>query len=190
MFLADFKNVKSELRNELFLKYCMSFYGTQILPIFDNTFDDICKAWRVVVRRVWRIHPQTRCKMLPYIAGVMDPLMWFHRRCIRFINSALTSRNDTVKYISTMGTYGIYSIMGNNFRFLNEKYDMNDSSVNGKWKEMYDEYVFRVCDQVKELIKMRDDHCNNILTRDECKDMIDFLCLEESLESPIEADTI
>ena len=36
MFLADFKHVNSQVRNNLFQKYCTSFYGTQILPLFDS----------------------------------------------------------------------------------------------------------------------------------------------------------
>ncbi len=36
MFLADFKYVNSHIRNVLFQRYCTNFYGTQIVPLFDN----------------------------------------------------------------------------------------------------------------------------------------------------------
>ena len=51
-FLADFKNSTSHMRNYLFFKYCTSFYGSLFLPIYDNTMDDIYKAWQMAVRIV------------------------------------------------------------------------------------------------------------------------------------------
>ncbi len=38
---------------------------------------------------------------------------------------ALNSSSQNVKWISNMGRFGTYSIMGGNIRLLIEKYDMN-----------------------------------------------------------------
>ena len=97
MFLADFKHVNSQVRNNLFQKYCTSFYGTQILPLFDVNIQSLYTAWRIAIRRVWRIPWTTHNNMLAHIAGVMDPEYWFAKRCIRFIKMAYTSNNNTVR---------------------------------------------------------------------------------------------
>ena len=76
-FLADFKNTSSFMRNQLFHKYCTSFYGSAFLPIYDNTMDNVCTAWRVAVRKIWRVPWATYCDLLPHFAGVMPPELLF-----------------------------------------------------------------------------------------------------------------
>ncbi len=91
MFLADFKYVNSHIGNVLFQRYCTSFYGTQIVPLFDKCINELYKAWHISIRRVWHIPWQTHCNMLPLIAGVMDPEFWFAKRSINFLNMVLNS---------------------------------------------------------------------------------------------------
>ncbi len=95
MFLADFKYVNSHIRNVLFQKYCTSFYGTQMAPLFDKCINHLYKAWYITICRVW-------CNMLTLIAGVTDPEFWFAKRSINFHNIALNSSSQNVKLISNM----------------------------------------------------------------------------------------
>ncbi len=62
------------------------------------------------------------------------------------------------KWISNMGRFGTYSIMGGNIRLLIEKYDMNVNNVVKAWNERTskNEELVRVCEQVKEVVEMRD----------------------------------
>ena len=178
MFLADFKHVNSQVRNNLFQKYCTSFYGTQILPLFDVNIQSLYTAWRIAIRRVWRIPWTTHNNMLAHIAGVMDPEYWFAKRCIRFIKMAYTSNNNTVRTISKMGQQSSYSIMGANYKYLRNMYDMSESKVHGKWKWVCDSSaeLISICIQVNELTSMRDRCLNGFLSRGECKEIIEFLC--------------
>ena len=64
IFLADFKNVSSDIRNYLFQCYCISFYGTNIMSVFDGSLESVCTAWRKAVRRIWRIPWRTHNNML------------------------------------------------------------------------------------------------------------------------------
>ena len=61
MFLADFKSASSYMRNYLFSKYCTSFYGSNVLPLYDDSMENLCKSWRIAIRRVWRIPWRTHC---------------------------------------------------------------------------------------------------------------------------------
>ncbi len=72
MFLAGFKYVNSHIRNVLFQRYCTSFYGTQIVPLFDKCITELYKAWHIAIHR----------------AGVMDTEFWFAKRSINFLNMA------------------------------------------------------------------------------------------------------
>ena len=181
IFFADFKNCSSHIRNVLFQRYCTSFYGSQLLPHFDGNLNGLYTAWRVAIRRVWRLPWRTHSNMLPHIAGVMDPKLWFAKRCMKFINMACTSKNVTVNTIGNMGKYSSYSIMGANYKMLKEKYDMNESNVFKSWDNVCNsnEDTVRKCAQVVEVAQMRDSCTGGRgFTRGEYYDIINVLCTE------------
>ncbi len=57
-----------------------------------------------------------------------------------------------------MEPFRTYSIMGRNIRLLIEKCDMNVKNVAKAWNERIskNEELVRVCEQVKEVVGMRD----------------------------------
>ena len=179
-FLGDFNNTTSYMRNHLFFKYCSSFYGSQFLPIYNDTMNEVIRAWRVAVRKVWRVPWNTHCVLLPHLADVMPPELSFAKRAISFTRSLIESSNETVRTITGMGVYGKHSILGANARHLTYKYDMNCKLVKQVWKRQCIEQdeVTRVSHQLKELCYMRDTHNTNILSRDEIKSIITMLCTE------------
>ena len=178
-FFGDFKNASSCMRNELFNKYCMSFYGSQILPLFNTCMETVYTAWRVAMRKVWRLPWVTHCNILPHISGNMGIDLWFAKRCINFLNMAYNSDNNVVRMISRMSEYGNYSIMGGNRRFLQCHFGMDVKNVYKKWYELCDseENVIRTCVQIKELCEWRDScTVDSPLSVTECKDLIEYLC--------------
>ena len=176
--LGDFKNATSQMRNYLFFKFCNSFYGSQFLPIYNNAIDDLYRAWRVAVRRVWRIPWTTHCNILPHIARVMAPEFSFAKRAIAFSNSCLKSKNKTVKKISSMARYGKHSIFGHNIRHLSAKFNLDCKVVDNQWKALISEQsdLVRVSEQIKELCYMRDTHNTGVLSMSDTKCIIDMLC--------------
>ncbi len=58
---------------------------------------------------------------IPLISGVMDPEFWFAKTSINVLNMALNSSSQNVKWISNMGRFRTYSIMGGNIWLLIEK---------------------------------------------------------------------
>ena len=86
--------------------------------MYEPCFGEIYKAWRMSLRRVWRVPWRTHCNLLPHLAEVMAPELWFAKRAINFANLAITSKNKYVKTVSNMGLYGSYSTFGGNVRWL------------------------------------------------------------------------
>ncbi len=142
-------------------------------------------CWRIAIRRVWRIPWRTHNNMLAHIAGVMNPEYWFAKRCIKFVNMAINSSKATVKTISGMGMYDNHSIIAGNIRFLNRRYDMEIDNVVAQWQDECEtnNHVIRTCDQVLELVNMRDKCVGGILSRSECNDVIYYLCTQYNLTS-------
>ena len=178
--LGNFNNATSNLRNYLFFKYCNSFYGSQFLPLYDNTMDAVYVAWRNAVRRVWRVPPLTHCNILPHLTGVMPPELSFAKRAISFTQKLLTSKNKTVNMITGMGIYGTHSILGANVRHLKAKYNMNCKVVDQQWNTLCHGTgeLKRKCEQIKELCYMRDTYNTGILSRNEVLSIINLLCTE------------
>ena len=179
-FLGNFSKITSKMRNYLFFKYCSSFYGSQFLPIYNDSMNDVIRAWHVVVRRVWRVPWRTHCNFLPHLAGVMPPELSFAKRAIQFSNSVINSKNKVVNMITGMGRYGKHSILGANIRHLTAKYELKCKVIDSKWKSLCQgqNEIIRVCEQIKELCFMRDTHNTGILTRLDATSIIDQLCTE------------
>ncbi len=70
-----------------------------------------------------------------------------------------------VKWISNMGRFGIYSIMGGDIRLLIEKYCINVKKVVKAWNERTSksEELVRVSEQVKEVVGMRDRYIGSVI---------------------------
>ncbi len=109
MYFANFKYANSNIRNVFFHKYCTAFYGSQVLPMFNSCMEEIYIAWRVAIRRVWRVPWTTHCKLLPHLANSMDIELWFLRRCMWFIKMAINSSNIVVKTITNMDIWFTFS---------------------------------------------------------------------------------
>ncbi len=63
-------------------------------------------------------------------------------------------------------------------RLLIEKYDMNVTNVVKAWNERIskNEELVRVCEQLKEVVGMRDRYIGSGMSRSECDDILKILC--------------
>ncbi len=115
--------------------------------------------------------------MLPHFAGMIDPELWFAKRCIKFISMCMKSDNNTVKAISMMAVNGLYSVLGANYWVLCSKYGMNLNNIMKVWNERCanEEEIIRKCEQVRELCEMRDRCVTSILNKKESYAIIEFL---------------
>ncbi len=68
--------------------------------------------------------------------------------------------------------------MAGNIKVLMEKYDMNVKHVVKAWNERIskNEELVRVCQQVKEVVGMRDRYIGSGMSQSECDDILTFLC--------------
>ncbi len=124
------------------------------------------------MHRVWRVPWRTQNNMLPHLAGMIYPELWFVKRCIKFLSMCMKSDNDTVKTISMMDVNGLYSVLSDT------KYGMNLNNIMKVWNERCanEEEIIRKYEQVRELCEKRDRCLTSILNKEESYTIIEFLC--------------
>ena len=114
------------------------------------------------------------------MAGGMEPELWFAKRAINFANLAINSKNQYVRTVSNMGLYGSYSTFRGNVRWLNYKYNLDVKEINNEWNDACQNEVhiplIRQVVQIKELCEMRDRYDNELFTREEISQIIEYLC--------------
>ncbi len=47
------------------------------------------------MHRILRVPWKTHNNMFPHLAGMIDPELWFAKRCIKFINMCMKSDNNS-----------------------------------------------------------------------------------------------
>ena len=64
IFRADFGHISSQLKNELFQKYCCVFYGSPLWPLEGAMIQSLCVDWRKALRCVWSVNNRTHCDII------------------------------------------------------------------------------------------------------------------------------
>jgi hypothetical protein len=182
-FIGDFHCVTSEVKNSLFKQYCCSFYSFQNCAFYTKECERLFTAVRKAQRRMWGLPNICHRRYLPIITGMLSPDVMFHKRFLKFFVTGLRHKNDAVSHIFT-NSLNISSRMGNNFRYIIQKYklslyDVRTKSIGNLMSVFHrirpNEEDVRICSQIRELINMRDDLDESILNKREIQCIIDDL---------------
>ena len=196
-FNADLKNIRSDLKSDMLQKYCMSLYGILFCDLSNNSeVDIICKEWRKAMRKVWSLPWRTHGRYLSHIAECKPVIIQLYQRFVRFFTAGIKCKNSIVKSIFCQAQYS-QSRLGRNFRhillysgcidrsvLINRTMLFTNINTSQVCKLMYDNWRLkcdrddiRIAYQIKELIDMRDDQLDTLLTSSECQNMIDLLAI-------------
>ena len=188
-FMATFGKCQSLVKNRLFTQYCMSFYGSQVWPLWEsNKLHDLCVKWRSALRRMLKLPGDTHCDLLPLITS-QDPVnIQLKNRFIKFYKSVVNSDNDIVCYLARRMSFTYGSTMSKNL--IEIMYDLNidywqlmNTSVNkvkhmyyNKWLSGIDEHYMAYAKVIYDMILMKDDIYVNDFDFYECDRVIRYLC--------------
>ena len=146
-------------KTKLLYAYCSSFYGSVLWDLQRVELQRLCSAWRVALRRIWRIPRNTHCNI---VAALSNRLPLFDELCSRTINfpySCSRSKNNVIRNLInyTVCDEGAQSPHGRNIRYLcstfNLKFisfdnvnchkDVISSFWNSQHERCYDFYINR-----------------------------------------------
>jgi hypothetical protein len=85
--LCQFSALDSFTLNKLFNSFCCSFYGCELWDLQAPALNEFCVAWRIALRRIWRLPGTSHSRLLPLIANCMPLLVCVCRRFVRFADS-------------------------------------------------------------------------------------------------------
>ena len=151
IFMSKFSTCRVSVKNKLFNQYCCYYYGSQLWPLYNNDFNDICIKWRNAIRRIWNLPYDTHCKLLPLISDQSPIEVALASRFIKFAKYVLTSENNTVAYVARLQSLNCRSIFGHNIRHLCitynlSWYDLEKESISSIKKSLGDKYFNTVQD--------------------------------------------
>ena len=146
------------------------------------------------MRKVWSLPWRTHGRYLSHIAECKPVIIQLYQRFVKFFISGLKCKNNIINSIFCYAQYS-QSRLGRNFRHLllySKCVDRNvlinrtklSTNINtsqmcklmyDNWRLNCDRDDIRIAYQIKELIDMRDDQLDSLLSTAECQNMIDFL---------------
>ena len=187
-FMARFKDCYATTRNKLFHQYCSSMYGSQLWLMNSNSVGKILSRWRKFHRVVLGVPNTTHSELLPLIAENMPLECSLELKFLSFYKSIATSENKIINYMAKNMLQSYNSTMCKNIRHLTFKYDISvDNIINsskGKIRKLvYNKWISGINENypihanvIRDMLGIREERYTRILSNDECKFIIEFLC--------------
>ena len=189
-FLANFSDVSSYVKNNLFQQYCLSLYGSNLCMFDHSSMNDLRVAWRKAIRRLWKLPYKTHCNLLPNICMHTPVDICIYKRFSKHFISSLSHKNEAVSTVFRSSMFYM-SRLSNNFRYITSYCDMNPwSAINKSVGAMSDAITCKYnnsshdCDkrigmQIQELCVQRDSHLEDwFLDKEEIDMILKCLCTD------------
>ncbi len=110
LFMANFSQSYSIVKNKLFKQYCCSFYGAPLWSF--NDFEKISVAWRKSLRVLWNV--PTHCRIIALLSESASLSIQLKARFLKFMCKMLVHDNSTLKYGTKLACQNHMSVRGRN----------------------------------------------------------------------------
>ena len=118
-----------EVRYRLFKSHCVIAYGSPLWNFDSPVVADYYTAWRKCVRRVWEIPYRTHCDLLSGICNDRDIETQLLSRSIKFLKTAMSSRNLVLSLCAKLVMRGSRSPLSNSISYIADKYNVDRHTV-------------------------------------------------------------
>ena len=126
MMCCFFSKVDSFVKTKLLYAYCNSFYGSVLWDLQRIELQCICSAWRIALRRVWRVPRDTHCNIVAALSNRLPLFDEFCNRTINFHYCCLKSKNIIIRNLTkyTLCDEGAQSPHGRNIRYFCSEFNL------------------------------------------------------------------
>ena len=130
VLLTRFAFCTPEVRYKLFKAHCVIAHGSQLWDFDSSTVNDYFTAWKISVRRVWKLPNTTRSYILHGICRDHDIESQLISRSIKFIRSAVKSSNSLYRFCGLIALRGSGSAVSNTISRICSKYSISRHTLN------------------------------------------------------------
>lgn len=168
-FIGDFQYVSSEVKGDLFLKYCSSLYGSHICMMNNDKFAKLNVTWRKAIRRIFMLPKLAHSRLLYAISGIPPVDMLVHKRFFKFYLKGASHANSVIKFMfNHVMNCKWLGRMGSNLLYLCQLYKIDYRNVHKMsygsiakkidiaFTNTYSDEDHRLCSQIRDLIDIRD----------------------------------
>ena len=110
--LQEFHYVEPEVMVKLLNIYVTSFYGSNLWDLYSADVDRIFKSWNVTIRNVFDVPWQTHRYLVEVISNCPHPKTLMCSRFVKFTNSLVTSKKNSVRYLGKLNKVDKRTLMG------------------------------------------------------------------------------
>ena len=186
-FSSRFRSCNVTCKNKLFHQYCSSMYGSQLWEL--SKADKLYSKWRKYHRIVMGLVPTAHCDLLPLIVENLPIDCILDLKFISFYKSIMLSDNSIIRYTAQMMSHSHTSMLCKNILHLTHKYEMSRETImtyskskmkkycKDKWFAGLEELYPTYASIIRDMVMMMEDRCIRTFSNEECKHLIDFLCI-------------
>ncbi len=110
IFSADFGHICPFLQCRLFTQYCCSFYGA---PLWNFVhYNNICTAWRKVLRKLWRVSPMKHCNIITLLYQSKPLELGLMQQFCKFGKTIFQKGSPLIQSIGNIAIYEPRSAFG------------------------------------------------------------------------------
>ena len=191
MLACNFSHCRVSTLRFLFNSFCTAFYGAPLWSLSDRVFEPFAIAWRKGVRRLFRLSPRTRSKLLPFLMSCVDIKAQLLCRFAGFLSRLRNSHSALIRTCFSFLPMSS-SVFANNLSFLAALLGISVPILVEKmrlgqiraaifnWSEnLVSEDAAIAASVLVEVLDMRKSRHQDPLTREEANTIIDFLCHQD-----------
>ena len=175
---ASFSYADADVLYKLLKSYCMPLYGCVLWDFSKKAVSWFFITWRKSARYLLNLPYKTNSRLLSRIVGDKAIEVQLHCRFVKYLVSLRESDNVLLKLGFKLCLSGSCSNTCNSYVYIKERYNMksdHEKVLNS------DEFIpsitddFLVC-HIKDLLCMRESPQNSILSSDEIRSLLEYLC--------------
>jgi len=155
----------------------------------NTNVDSFCAAWRIGLRRIWKLPNTTHCSLLPVISHCLPIFDELCRRSLNFARSCITRDCYLIRFIASFGIVHARhsSPIGRNVLHCVKRYHCTynnflfgsvNSIVSSFCSKSIGDSTFSKATLLSELICVRDGLCDIAInfTKEELLSIIEYVC--------------
>lgn len=188
---ANFGFCNINIKRQLYMSYCTSFYGVCLWNLQNKHLDMFYTTWRKGIRKLFNLPVCTHCNMVPLLADCLPIQIQIMNRMVRFMQSCLKCSNSSLKMLSHLAFQGSGSYMSKSFNYIMSKFKldamtffrMKSNQFYGMIQDHYqegldDELVCRVSFAKDVLHNINNVGSSSFLAIDELRSLLTVLCTQ------------